>query len=179
MAVKVIKDYYIKRKPKLMKNFSKSLEVAKDVLKSKFTAAKISEILIQMNAEYEKIIPEIPYIGGNKNSYTTLLVGGMSCLAMFRVLEKEGFTLREIGEFYYEYRDIHNTIRKKSLEKIGKDPAQYPFETVHVDYVKIGIEDENSKSLAETFDLIEEENGDIKSYCKECSPKRRILEIEI
>ncbi len=136
MAVKVIKDYYIKRKPKLMKNFSKALEVARDVLKSKFTEAKLSEIFTQIKAEYEKIIPEIPYIGGNKNSYTTLLVGGMSSLAMFRVLEKEGFTLREIGEFYYKYRDIQNTIRKKSLEKIGKDPAQYPFETVHVDYVK-------------------------------------------
>jgi len=136
MTVKVLKDYYIKRKPKLMKDFSKEIEVARDMLKRKFSEAKINEMFNQMKTEYEKIIPEIPYIGGTKNPFTSLLVGGMSSLAMFRVLEKEGFTLRNIGEFYYEFRDIHNTIRKRSLEKISKDPAQYPFESTYVDFAK-------------------------------------------
>ncbi len=136
MAVKVLKDYYIKRKPKLMKNFSKELEISRDILRRKFSEAKVDEMFTQMKSDYEKIIPEIPYIGGNKNPFTTLLVGGMSSLAMFQILEKEGFTLRDIGEFYYELRDIHNTIRKKSLEKIGKDPAQYPFELAYVEFAK-------------------------------------------
>ncbi len=136
MAVKVLKDYYIKRKPKLMKNFSKELEVARDMLKRKFNEAKVDEMFAQMKSDYEKIIPEIPYIGGNKNPFTTLLVGGMSSLAMFRILEIEGFSLRDIGEFYYELRDIHNTIRKESLQKIGKKSSQYPFELVYVEFAK-------------------------------------------
>ena len=136
MTVKVLKDYYVKRKSKLLKDFSKHIEVARDMLKRKFSEVKINEMFNQMKTEYEKIIPEIPYIGGTKNSFTSLLVGGMSSLAMFRILEKEGFTLRDIGEFYYEFRDIHNTIRKNNLEKIGKDPAQYPFESTYINYVK-------------------------------------------
>ena len=136
MVKKVLKDYYVKRKPKLMKNFSKELEIARDMLKKKFGVTKVDEIFAQMKAEYEKIIPEIPYIGGNKNPYTALLVGGMSSLAMFRILEKEGFTLRDVGEFYYKLRDITNTIRKKRLEKTGKDPAQYPFELAYVEFMK-------------------------------------------
>jgi len=136
MTVKVLKDYYVKRKPKLMKDFSKEIEVTRDMLKRKFSEAKINELFDQMKTEYEKIIPEIPYIGGTKNPFSSLLVGGISSLAMFRVLEKEGFTLRGIGEFYYEFRDIHNTIRKDNLEKIGKDPAQYPFESTYVDFAK-------------------------------------------
>ena len=136
MAVKVQKDYYIKRKTKLMKDFSKEIEVTRNFLKRRFTEAKIDEIFNQMKTEYEKLIPEIPYIGGTKNPFTTLLIGGLSGLAMFRVLEHEGYTLREIGEFYYEFRDIMNTIRKKNLEKIGKDPAQYPFELTYIDFVK-------------------------------------------
>ena len=37
MAVKVLKDYYVKRKPKLMKDFSKEIEVTRDMLKRKFS----------------------------------------------------------------------------------------------------------------------------------------------
>ncbi len=136
MAVKVVKDYYIRRKPKLMKNFSNHIKIARSILKKKYDEAKINEMFDLMKAEYEKLIPEIPYIGGVKNSFTNLLVGGISSLAMFRILEREGYTHREIGEFYYKFSDLQNTIRKKSLEKIGKDPAQYPFESAYIDYAK-------------------------------------------
>ena len=136
MAVKLLNDYYVKRKPKLMTNFSKRIKIARDILKRKFNEAKINDLFDQMKIEYEKIIPEIPYIGGTKNPFSTLLIGCLADLAMFRVLEKEGFALREIGEFYYEFRDINNTIRKNSLEKIGKDPANYPFESSYVEWAK-------------------------------------------
>ena len=136
MTVKIQNDYYIKRKSKLMKDFSKHIKFARNILKRKLNETKVNEMYNQMKAEYEKIIPEIPYIGGTKNPFSTLLVGGMSSLAMFRVLEKEGFTLRDIGEFYYEFRDTHNAIRKNNLEKIGKDPTQYPFESSYVDWAK-------------------------------------------
>ncbi len=163
MAVKIPKDYYIKRKTKLMKDFSKEIEVARDMLKRKFSEAKINEMYNQMKTEYEKIIPGIPYIGGNKNPFTSLLVGGISSLVIFRVLEKEGFTLRDIGEFYYEFRDILNTIRKNNLEKIGKDPAQYPFETVYVDFTKKLCKTSNLRKYPDDWvgDFIE---GDGKTF---------------
>jgi len=163
MAVKIVKDYYIKRKPKLMKDFTKQIEVASDVLKKKFPNGKINELFDEMKVEYEKLIPEIPYIGGTKNPFSTLLVGGMYSLAMFRVLEKEGFSLRDIGEFYYEFRDINNTIRKRRLEKIGKDPAQYPFESSYMDWAKKQCEISNLKNYPDDWvsDYIE---GDGKTF---------------
>lgn len=136
MSAKIVKDYYIKRKEKLMNDFSKELSLARDLLIKKFDVNKISGVVNQMKSEYEKIIPEIPYIGGNKNPFTAFLVGGMSSFAMFQVLEKEGLSLREIGEFYYKLRDKINTRRKENLEKIGKDPAQYPFELTYVEFAK-------------------------------------------
>lgn len=136
MTVKVIKDYYVKRKKKMMEIFSEELEVPRNLLKRKFNEAKVNEMFNQMKSEYEKIIPEIPYIGGTENLFTGILVHGMFCLAIFRILEKEGFTLRDIGEFYYEYCDILHNIRKKSLEKIGQDPAQFPFESAYKDNAK-------------------------------------------
>jgi len=163
MTVKDVKDYYIKRKPKLMKNFSKHIEIARDILKQKFIEAEINEMFDQMKAEYEKIILEIPYIGGTKNSFTSLLVGGMSSLAMFRILEKEGYTQRDIGEFYYKCSDLHNTIRKKSLEKIGKNPAQYPFESAYIEYAKKLCDTSNLKNYPDDWvaDYVE---GDGKTF---------------
>ena len=163
MTVKVLNDYYIKRKPKLMKDFSRRIKIAEEILKDKYNEAKINDLCNQMKAEFEKIIPEIPYIGGTKNPFSTLLVGGLADLAMFRALEKEGFALRDIGEFYYEFRDINNTIRKNSLEKIGKDPANYPFESSYVEWAKkqCGI----SKLRKYPYDWVEDfVEGDGKTF---------------
>lgn len=130
------KDYYIKRKDKMMKNFDERIEYSRDIFKRAFSDEKINEMFSQMRAEYEKLIPEIPYIGGQKNPFTSLLIGSISILAMIRVLEKMGFTYMEIGELYYEYRDKLNELRKESIEKTGKDPANYPFEPEYVEFAK-------------------------------------------
>ena len=146
-----------------MKNFSNELKLARDILKKNFNESKLNEIFAQMNSEYEKIIPEIPYIGGNKNPFTILLVGGMSSLAMFRILEKEGFTLRDVGEFYYKLRDKNNIIRKETLEKANKNPAQYPFEPVYIEFMKKLCETSKLRSYPDDWvgDFIE---GDGKDF---------------
>lgn len=136
MAVKDIKDYYIKRKPKLMKSFTKELETARELFTKKFSEAKVDEIFSKVKSEYENLIPEIPYIGGIKNRSTDIIVEAVSYLAMFRVLEKEGFTLRDIGEFFYEICDISGNSRKNDLSKNGIDPSQIPFDPANVDLRK-------------------------------------------
>jgi len=136
MVVKIIEDYYTKRKPEMMKNFSHELEIARELLIKKFNEPKLDELFKQMKSEYEKLIPEIPYIGGLENMFTNILVISMSFLAMFRILEKEGLTLRDIGEFNYELWDIHSNMRKKEFLSISKNSAQYQFESAHVDLWK-------------------------------------------
>ncbi len=72
-----------------------------------------------------------------------------------------------------------HSLQKKNGDKIMLKAKITPEEAKFLYANLLGIEDENSKSLTETFDLFEEENGDIKFYCKDCSPKRKILEIEL
>ena len=140
MSIKKVKDYYIKRKAKLMKNFNKYTNDVRKLLVGKFDDAKIDKILTQMNEEFENLIPKIPYIGGTKNFYTFILIQIMSNLAIFWILENEGFTYREIGEFFYELADGHHRLRKESMEKIGRDPAQYPFEKEYKNGLKFFAE---------------------------------------
>ncbi|MFW9897516.1 MAG: L-2-amino-thiazoline-4-carboxylic acid hydrolase [Candidatus Thorarchaeota archaeon] len=136
MPVKLIKDYYIKRKPKIMRNFAKDLEHIRKLLRNKFTEVKIDEMLNEMKMDFEKILPEIPYIGGIKNTSTSIMVESMSSLAMFRVLEREGLTLREIGEIFYELCDLSAVIRKENFSKIGVDPATLQFDPAKVELTK-------------------------------------------
>ncbi len=163
MSVKVVADYYIKRKGKLMKNFDRQLAILSKLMRNKFSEAKIDEMVNQMKAEYEKIIPEIPYIGGQKNPMTLILIVCMSDLAILRILEKEGLTLREIGQFHYEFTDERNNRRKRNLERIGKDPTQYPFEPEYMNMAKILCENKQKEDYPDEWvsDYIE---GDGKIF---------------
>ena len=151
MSVRIVKDYYIRRKKKLIEDFGKHIKGVRLLFAEKFDDAKLKQILINMKTEFENLIPEIPYIGGKKNPNTLFLIKGISNLAIFRILEKEGLTYRQIGEFYYEFIDGFNRIRKKRLEKIGKNPALYPFETEYVNYIKDFAETSQKRNYPDDF----------------------------
>jgi len=136
MPVKTVSDYYIRKKTRLMKDFDEHLTGSRDLLARKYNDAKIDEIQNRMKEEFENLIPQIPYIGGNKNAYTVILIPTIFNVAIFRILENEGFIYREIGEFFYELVDGHHRIRKEHMERIGKDPTNYPFDPYYINGVK-------------------------------------------
>jgi len=136
MVAKIVEDFYVKKKSKFMRSFDERLALVSKELYKKFDSKKSEELISQMKAEFEKILPDIPYIGGQKNPLTLVLVKCMSDLAVFRTLEKIGFSFREIGEFHYNYVLRTHTVRKEALEQAGRDPSQYPFDPVYMDYQK-------------------------------------------
>jgi len=148
---------------KFMNSFDERLATVKEELKKKFDNQKSDDIIIQMKAEFEKILPDIPYIGGQKNPTTLILVKCMSDLAVFRVLEKAGFTFREIGEIHYHYVMRTHLARKEVLENAGRDPSQYPFDPVYVDYQKKLTEETQKKQYPDDWvmDFVE---GDSEEY---------------
>ena len=75
----------------------------------------------------------------------------MADLAVFRILEKESFSFREIGEFHYNYVIAAHKLKKEALEKAGKDPSQYPFDSVYMDYQKKLSEESQMKLYPDDF----------------------------
>jgi len=136
MVAKIVDDFYIRKKSKFMRSFDERLSVVSEELQKKFDIKKSEELMGQMRAEFEKILPDIPYIGGQKNPTTLVLVKCMSDLAIFRTLKKIGFSFREIGEFHYNYVIAAHNLRKEALEQAGRDPSEYPFDPVYMDYQK-------------------------------------------
>jgi len=163
MVPKIVEDFYVRKKSKFMRSFDERLVVVKNELYNKFDEKKSEELLSQMKAEFENILPDIPYIGGQKNPTTLVLVKCMSDLAIFRTLEKIGFSFREIGEFHYNYIIAAQNLRKEALEKAGRDASQYPFDPVYKDYHKKLTEETQMKLYPDDW-VMDYMEGDGKTY---------------
>jgi pheromone shutdown protein TraB len=68
MVAKIVDDFYVKKKTKFMKSFNDRLTVVNKELRKKFDEKKSEEIISQMKAEFEKILPDIPYIVNDRES---------------------------------------------------------------------------------------------------------------
>ncbi len=143
--IRSMTDYYVKQKSKLMAQFEKYLGIINDMLKKRFKDSKIEELFTQMREEYERIIPEIPYIGGKKNLYTNMLVESVTTLPIMLVLEKKGLSYREIGKIIYDLFEIANNIRKRKLEKGGQNPTDIYFHKNTINYLKVITEQSQKK----------------------------------
>jgi hypothetical protein len=61
-----------------------------------------SAIIQETRQEFERLIPEIPYIGGKANNLTQDLIDCTMLLALYQVLKREGFRIEEIGKIVIE-----------------------------------------------------------------------------
>ena len=152
MPITTVKDYYIKQKAKLMKDFSNRTNNVRKLLVRKFEDVKLDKIINQINKEFENLIPKIPYIGGDKGVFTEALISGIYHLAIFRILEKEGFPYQEIGKLFYEFIDNEIRLEKENMEKNGTDPAQYIFEVEEINKLKSTAEYSQKRTFP--YDLV-------------------------
>ncbi|MHA1239372.1 MAG: L-2-amino-thiazoline-4-carboxylic acid hydrolase [Promethearchaeota archaeon] len=176
MVAKIVEDFYVRKKAKFLRSFDERLVLVKNELSNKFDNQKSEMLINRMKTEFEKILPDIPYIGGQKNPLTLVLVKCISDLAVFRILEKESFSFREIGEFHYNYVIATHKLRKEALEKASRDPSQYPFDPVYMDYQKKLTEESQRKLYPDDF-LMDFVEGDGKSFAwgwdiQECSVQK-------
>ena len=163
MVAKIVDDFYVRKKSKFMRSFDDRLTLVNNELRKKFGNEKSEVLISQMKDEFEKILPDIPYIGGQKNPTTLVLVKCMSDLAVFWILEKEGLSFREIGEFHYNYVLAANKLRKEALEKAGREASQYPFDPVYMDYQKKLTEETQMRLYPDDF-VIDFVEGDGENF---------------
>lgn len=89
--------YYIIRQKALLAGHAKLLGGGANLLHAQFGPEASTQIFREAAVEFERLIPEIPYIGGNKNSLTDTLVQMTSLLALYRVLKARGQRVEDIG----------------------------------------------------------------------------------
>jgi hypothetical protein len=99
-------DYYVSRKPKLLKEFDKTLERTRGVFVSCYGAEPAELMLGEARQEYAALIPQLPYIGG-KEPFTGFLIHTAWALAMYRVLQRSGESVEEVGALAYQVSQVY------------------------------------------------------------------------
>ena len=91
-------NYYTAQAHKLLKDFDKMAKRYRKVLASHLRGEAPDEIIREARQEFQRLIPEIPYIGGKKNGFTQEMIGCTMLLALYRVLKTRGKRVEEIGK---------------------------------------------------------------------------------
>ena len=136
MSGKIKADFYIRRKSKLVALFQEDLKVAKQLLLEKFNEKKTETLLANIIKEFENILPELQYVGGNKNPFTFYLIGAAGVFSIVRVLEGERLPYREIGEFAFRFNENLNELREENLNKVGQSHTDQIFTAEYMQFMK-------------------------------------------
>ncbi len=95
----MIEDYYTSRTSQLLKEFDRAGRWFRPHLEERYGRAFADTALRAARQEYERLIPQIPYIGGSKVHMTSDLMESVQLLALLR-------TLKAFGKPPEELRDI-------------------------------------------------------------------------
>lgn len=95
-------ENYVSRKSQLLKDFNRSLARVKRTLISRFGEEQANALIRESGQEYENLIPHIPYIGEKSPFLIFFLLPTSRYLAIYRVLQKRGWTVEDAGQLIIE-----------------------------------------------------------------------------
>jgi len=95
--------YYNARKEKLLKDFDRTSALIKNSLVARYGQEFASTLQREVRQEYEKLIPEIPYIKGLRaRALNTFLLISVQELAVYKAMMKHGKPPGEVWELCHE-----------------------------------------------------------------------------
>jgi hypothetical protein len=94
-------EYYVRNKARLLKEHQRMAAAGREILVAQYGETFADTLTRESLAEFEKLLPELPYIGGRRNSLTGNLVSSASALAFYRVMKRHGKSVEESGEYLY------------------------------------------------------------------------------
>jgi ADP-ribose pyrophosphatase YjhB (NUDIX family) len=112
----VKRGYYVSRKDELLQGFDCETLRWAPVIARKHGMEFSDAVLREARRQFERLIPEMPYIGGEANHLTASLLYSARCLALFKALKARGGTAQETGELLYQ----------AIVSRLGGVPAEIP-----------------------------------------------------
>lgn len=97
-------SYYIDRKKKLLKFYDKSLKAGYKIRTSRYGNEMSESIREKARMEFEKLIPQIPYVGG-KEPFTRQIILVTVWLAIYKVMKKQGKSPAEIWKLCSDMKE--------------------------------------------------------------------------
>jgi hypothetical protein len=76
------------------------------VLDARFGPGQGAMLVQGIRREYERLLPEVPHIGGEENIFTEWLTYGVYYLAVYRALGHLGQTVEQVGRTIYDTYEV-------------------------------------------------------------------------
>jgi hypothetical protein len=94
-------EYHIRNQARLLKQHRRMVKAGQKIVTVRYGEAFAGTLLRESLAEFEGLLPLLPYIGGTQNPLTTNLIQSASALAFYRVMQRHGKAVEETGELLY------------------------------------------------------------------------------
>jgi len=112
--------YYVRSKNKLIRMFDKTLAWFRPPLEELYGKEFATGVLREAQLEYERLVPEIPFIGGSKVHMTEDLMESVRILAYLIVLKRHGKTLDECKIILQRSMETRMVKYPRLVLKLGK-----------------------------------------------------------
>ena len=93
------RDYFTSRQAQLLKDFDGLVRRIRPLL-ADYAGEQTEAWIAQTRREYQALIPQLPFVG-TRQPYVEFIVSGGEFLAMYRVLQAQGWTVEETGRLIY------------------------------------------------------------------------------
>ncbi|MFW9795377.1 MAG: L-2-amino-thiazoline-4-carboxylic acid hydrolase [Candidatus Thorarchaeota archaeon] len=86
----------------LLKEFDNLMNIARSVRVSYLDEEGIEQLAQEARVKYNKIIPILPYVGGEKSRFTDLMIQSGMTVAFYKACKDRNLSDRQIGELIYK-----------------------------------------------------------------------------
>jgi hypothetical protein len=94
-------DCYTSQGRKLAEQMEQFLAKARRPLAERYGEEGAATVSRETLAEFERLLPSLPYIGGKENPLSRELIRSAGALALYRTLQQRGGTVEEAGEIIH------------------------------------------------------------------------------
>lgn len=99
------RGYYAARRERLLRGFDRAAGRIRRVLARHHDAAFADSLMVDARAEFESIIPEIPYIGGKRNLFSGVMIANGWIAALYRAMKARGCSAEDVARVGAEVGD--------------------------------------------------------------------------
>jgi len=101
------KRFYIKNKKKIMQQFNSLIKSAEKVVLPIYSESDVHHIEKKARSELDSILPRLPYVGGDKSPFTSLMIQSAETIALYNATKSLNLSEREVGKLIYEIAESY------------------------------------------------------------------------
>lgn len=116
-------DYWVTNHKNLMEDFDSIIQPAEGFIAEKLNAGEASMVAKEARANYESLLPQVPYIGGDDNQLTEVLYMSTAGLALYQALKAHGQPVDEAGRVMYRVMEKLFTFNDPMMSAHLRNPT--------------------------------------------------------